>query len=171
MLALLSLLVLAPPTRACVRLEGPPPTRYTQVHSPDSTWLGELDRADGTFRVYRTVDPFHAVWATPLPDADQPGAALAVLDAGVVVLVRERATRPDQAVVTIARASGAQTWTVAELGGIPTPAPAPARRDSCSGSRPALEWLERASIEGDSLVVDPLSGPPRRLSIAGSIGG
>ena len=121
---------------------------------------------DGTVRVYRTVDPFHAVWATPLPAAAGAGATLAILDTGVVVLIREIAAGADQAVVTLARSSGTQPWTVAELGGAPVTTPAPERRDSCSRAQPKIEWLERAWIDGDWLVADTLNGPPRRLSVA-----
>lgn len=117
-------------------------------------------------RVYRTVDPFHAVWATPLPAAADAGATLAILDAGVVVLIREIAAGADQAVVTLARSSGTRTWSVTELGGALVTTPAPARRDSCSDSRPKIEWLERAWLDGEWLVVDTLTGPPRRLSVA-----
>lgn len=162
------LLLLALPTAAaCTWIQGPPPTRYLQVYSPDETWLAELDRTDGTLRVYRTVDPFHAVWSARLTEPSGPEVGLAVLDGGVVLRVRERVSRADQPVVTLARADGVQTWTVAELGGELVTRPAPAFRDTCQGSRPRIEWLEHTSVEGDWLVVDTLTGPPRRLPIGG----
>lgn len=160
MLPLLVLLTLGLKAHACVWVAAGSPTRHHQFYSPDEAWLGELDRTDGTVRVYRTRDPFRPLWSTVLG----AGGAIHILDTGVVVFVRELWARADEPVVSIARASGTGSWTVGDLGGDLVEPVVREHLDSCS-SRASATWLERASIEGDWLVVDPVGGPPRRLSL------
>lgn len=165
-----TLLRAAPNAAACTWPDAPPPTRYSQFHSPDGHWLGELDRREATVRAYRTDDLFHPLWSEHLPDADASrlGTDFAMLDSGVIVAVREWVSRSDEPVVTIFQSSQVRSWTVADFGAhlVVTPASAAGAPDSCSGSQPRVAWLEKAWIEGNTLFVAPLTTTATRLTLA-----
>lgn len=157
------LLVLLSSAHACIWVGSPPSTsRYRQVYSEDESWLAEVDREDGTLRVYRTVDPFHPAWATSIREVS--GGSLRILDTGTVIVVRERVSRADEVAVVVARATGTQKWSVADLGGEVVEVPIGVTH-SCSGYVERWRWLERSWIEGGQLVVDPVTGPPRHLAL------